>query len=165
MRNYTRNDYREVNGALREGAGQPPTASGAAAYYTRQTIAGMDRVFAESSGATEGIVVTRGVTDYRAMLGGNEPEVGMVYTDHGFVSTSTEDVARLGTAFTGGDNPMRMTIAVPEGTRAISSEPGVRDLLDPDEVVLDRGLSYRIVNDNGVDADGVRQIDVEVVRS
>jgi ADP-ribosyltransferase exoenzyme len=162
MRNYTTNDYRAVNSALRDGKGQlPPETS----YYTRQTVGGMDRAL-EGSTASRDLAVSRGVTDYQRMLDGHEPEAGTTWIDHGFVSTSTEDAAHLGGVFaSSGDNPMRMSIYVPKGTPAISQGPGQRrDLLDPDEVVLGRGLTYRVVRDNGQDGDGIRQVDVEVVR-
>jgi hypothetical protein len=50
-----------------------------------------------------------------------------------------------------------MTILVPQGTAALAaSSDGEKELL------LNRGLRFRIVRDNGV-VNGVRHVDVEVV--
>jgi hypothetical protein len=157
LRSYTGGGYREINGTLRSSKGEVPES---ASYFTQRDIAGVDAALAVRT-SSRAIAVTRGVTDHRALFDGQEPRAGMTWVDHGFVSTSVGDP---GSAFANGDAPMRMRILVPRGTRSASAGPRQRrDILDPDEVLLDRGLTYRVVRDNGMDAEGIRRVDVEVV--
>jgi hypothetical protein len=58
-----------------------------------------------------------------------------------------------------------MRLLVPAGVGAIEiSGPRDPDTLEGEsEVLLQRGLRMRVVADHGVDARGVRQLDVEVI--
>lgn len=150
---YAAGGYSDANGALRGSGGNldqiPPS-------YHRDIVDGLDGVMADGPPLAGDIVVRRGLVSGRRTFGGRTPEVGTEWTDHGFTSTTAMD--RPEKTFTG-DDGVEMRILVPKGTRAFSNSH-----LDPDEIVLDRGLTFRIVRDNGVDPyRGTRQFDVEVI--
>ncbi len=142
-----------LNTSLREAGGD---AGALQSGYERDTTRGLDKAFGESVIRRDAIV-QRGVADSRVTFGGREPAVGMEWVDHGYVSTTTNFHA--GEGFTGGRGGLQMKILVPKGTPAIAHDRH----LNAGEVVLKRGLKYRVVRDNGLDSDGVRQIDVEVL--
>lgn len=58
-----------------------------------------------------------------------------------------------------GLEPVAMTIIVPAGTGAVQ----MSELDFEAELMLERGLQFRVVADNGVDESGVRRLDVEVL--
>ena len=58
-----------------------------------------------------------------------------------------------------GQEPVAMTITVPAGTHAVQ----MSEIDHEAELMLERGLRYRIVADHGVDDGGVRRLDVEVL--
>lgn len=152
-------DYHEgwsanVNSALRTGEGDVPPGDARAARIAR----GMDEIMAGQS-LPRDIEVERGipVSALTRLLGG-EPTVGSTYTDHGFVSTTTTGRPRLSVD----EESAVLRIRVPKGTSALSTHrTGERGELDPGEVVLDRGLTYRVT---GVEVrDGRQHVEVEVV--
>lgn len=153
MREYGSIGFRVTNEALRSHRGSIP--DGPEQRFARRVTAGMDKAM-EHQSLPQDIVVTRGVKDISATLGGRTPVVGMEWVDHGFSSTSTGTKVYGTTGITNGAAQLR--ILVPKGTRAASS-----DRFDPGEVVLDRGLKYRAVRVSEPDDYGVRHIDVEVV--
>ncbi len=55
--------------------------------------------------------------------------------------------------------PVAMTITVPAGTGAVQ----MSEIDHEAELMLERGLRYRVVADHGVDDGGVRRLDVEVL--
>jgi ADP-ribosyltransferase exoenzyme len=55
--------------------------------------------------------------------------------------------------------PVAMTITVPAGTHAVQ----MSEIDHEAELMLERGLRYRVVADHGVDDGGVRRLDVEVI--
>jgi len=149
---YAGGAYDRVNGGLRSGAGN---IEGLAAY-DQELVGRLDTIMADQGGLSGDIVVRRGLASGRRTFGGREPAVGMEWTDHGYTSTTTS--GRAERTFTG-ESGVEMRILVPKGTRAFSN-----DHLDPDEVVLDRGLSFRVVRDNGRDPYyGTRQLDVQII--
>jgi hypothetical protein len=124
----------------------------------RRVVTELDRIVATSPLTKRDIVVYRGVSsDDKRMFDGKDPAAGFEFVDHAFVATTAGDSADpLWT----GNSGTQMRILVPAGTRAMSNP----DHLDYDEVLLPRGLRYRVVEDHGR-VDGVRHIDVEVVGS
>lgn len=142
-----------LNTSLRESGGDVGAIESG---YNRDTARGLDKGFGESAIRRDAIV-QRGVADYRVTFGGREPAAGMEWVDHGYVSTTTRYHAE--DRFTGGQGGLQMKMLVPKGTPAIAHDRH----LDAGEVLLTRGLKYRVVRDNGLDSDGVRQIDVEVL--
>lgn len=75
---------------------------------------------------------------------------GRTFVDHGFVSTYVETPRVRGS--------MVMRIVAPEGTPAISGGG-----LEARELVLGRGLTFRVVADHGTPGGTVRMLDVEIV--
>jgi hypothetical protein len=88
----------------------------------------------------------------------------MEWREDAYVSTTTD--AFTADAFADpkraeyeGTTPVVMRMIVPKGVGAL-------ELSDDDyesEVLLQRGLTMRVVRDNGVDATGRRRLDVEAV--
>ena len=164
---YGLEGYRSVTPALEaaKGADLPHSVD----YFIRRQVASLDSVMRPIK---REIVVTRGITPdvVRAIFGPDRRSLapGFEWTSRSFTSTSVSTAERLGPAFTGGAGGMRMRIIVPRGTKAMSSDPRLRrgelGALDPDEILLRRGLQFRVVADHG-EVDGIRQIDVEVVSS
>jgi len=160
---YGSSGHRETNTMLRKNKGEISEDHGD--RYSARVTRGMDEAMAGQS-LPHDIVVTRGVASTHAMLGGHEPAVGLTYVDHGFVSTSTAPGTYHLTGITPGGAQLRIT--APKGTKAFSVPNPVgyeRPLLDRGEVVLNRGLTYRMTRVSEPDSYGVRHIDVEVVPS
>lgn len=155
---YGENGADAANTALRTTGGHIDESTD---WRAAPVVEGMDAAFADAPTLSKDAVVARGVSRVNVTFGGAEPAVGMEWVDHGFVSTSASPRALR--QFTGADfgaNGLQMRILVPKGTKAISS----RDLLAGEqEVILPRGLKFRVVRDNGLDFDGIRQLDVEVL--
>lgn len=117
------------------------------------------------------IKVHRGVPDPHRLFGGEWRDgggnEGLTWHDPGYVSTSIDPLTADGFAKDPhhGDQPLVMTILTPKGTRAVrlgrhgsSATYNVED-----EVILNSGLSFVIVNDYGRGADGVHRVDVGVL--
>lgn len=117
----------------------------------------MDRAFARSPLARD-VVVWRG-------SGGSfefgDPDswpddmAGQEWTDPAFVS-ATPDETRVH------HDRVRMRIIAPTGTPAVHLRSPSRVELPESEILLGRGLRFRVVRDHGV-VDGARRLDVEVV--
>lgn len=104
----------------------------------------------------------RGIKNIRDIFGDKADGdlTGFEYTDHGFVSTTASQTSLdyLKDRYLGqGANPGHVTLKVPAGTRAAAAWQKI------EEIMLDRGLTYRVTADHGVDANGVRQLEMEVV--
>jgi hypothetical protein len=88
---------------------------------------------------------------------------GMQFTDHGFVSASAhpEWPKRYASHMQGPSNePVMFRILVPKGTGGVQlSEAGEA------EILLERGLSFEVVQDHGVGSDGLRRLDLRVVEA
>ncbi len=141
-----------VNDSLRQSKGDLSDARG----RVKDTAVPLDRGFAEHHPLDRDIVVTRGIQDIEATFGGRDPKPGLTWVDHGYVSTSSRMQGQRDIFH--GEAGAQMRILVPKGTRAMS-----HDSLELDEIVIDRGHTFRVVRDRGVDFDGIRQLDVEVV--
>lgn len=104
------------------------------------------------------VEVYRGIRDPAKVFGDawNDHDVtGLEWRDDAFVSTSGD--GRSSNAAFSGANGAVMRIVAPKGTKAV----GVTDYAEM-ELLLDRGLKYRVVKDNGV-VEGRRRLDVEVI--
>jgi hypothetical protein len=146
-----------VLGALREYQGHSgPTnralriAKGGA--VDSPVVRGLDKALAGHT-LDRDIVVRRAVSNPETTFDGHKLTPGTQWRDHAFVSTTSSE----GSPAFAGKGGVEMRILVPKGTKAISAGE-----LDPYEILLDRGLTFRVVRDNGVTL-GVRDIDVEVV--
>ncbi len=128
----------------------------------------------EHSRLTHDVEVHRGVSSV-AVFGraaSSKSLVGTVFRERAYASTTAdpavahEFIHRRGNR---GSSPVILTITVPKGTRAVQlsdvgppANPGsIRPTWHEGELLLQRGLAYRITGDRIVD--GVRQLDAEVV--
>lgn len=148
---YAQAGYLGINGNLRAGKGDDPR--------TKDHIAAIDKGM-RSSALTSDIRVTRGIKQQRKVFGDawNDTDVtGLEWRDDGFSST-TANSANAGRNFFSGGDGVLMNLYVRKGTKAISV--GNREVGEM-EILLNRGLKFRVVRDNGT-RDGLRRLDVEV---
>lgn len=178
-------DYQQngfvVNAILREGRVPKATefdSDGVGqAYAGRSAYEGLTSAMAsKKTRLSDDIVVERGIRNPRNVFGddwsdggGNE---GLTWDDAGFVSTTTSSAVskHFSSAAHEGHiegTPVVAKMYVPKGTNALRfGEHGSNPEYDWEkEVVLDRGMRYRIMNDHGLDAEGVHHVDVEVLGS
>jgi ADP-ribosyltransferase exoenzyme len=142
--------------------------------YIRQ----LDKAMAASP-LSDNVVVYRGVPAERthimtkwldeAGVTGKRDFTGLTWTDGGFVSTSTSKGFTQETFASAAqptkEPPILMRIVVPKGTGALHVSDAKVGLKES-ELLLDRGLTFRVVADHGV-ADrgyGARMLDVEVLQ-
>ena len=127
---------------------------------TRKMIKTLDDAMAKSK-LTDDVTVHRGVRNTHLIFGQPLPvgdATGFTWTDGGFPSTTVSESAV--DAFTdASSNTAVLSITVPAGVGAIK----ISDVDDEGEILLNRGLTFRVTRDNGV-VDGRRQLDVEVLR-
>lgn len=160
---YGSNAYEVVNPLLRQHKGKPDNYPAKldgrnSLYYTPQrakaTIEGLDAAFAYSK-TTKPVVVTRGMHDLK--LFGSRADgnlAGLEYVDPAYLSTSVR--SKAGNDFTGNGSGVSMRIFVPPGIPAVSSAG-----LDKDEILLGRGLRFRVVRDQTIG--NARHLDLEVI--
>jgi hypothetical protein len=115
---------------------------------------------------------------YERWMAGERPDLtGMRFRDKGYVSTSADP--RIDEAFGGrwartarempssDGEPIVMRIQAPKGTGAVAlgemGEIGPRGITGSAEILLDRGLTFEVTADHGVDDKGFRRLDVSVV--
>jgi hypothetical protein len=92
---------------------------------------------------------------------GERPDLtGMVWEDLAYSHTTVKpDILDYHARKIADLDPVAMKILVPKGTRAVQMSG--MDL--EGELMLERGLRFRVVKDHGADENGVRQWDVEVI--
>lgn len=155
---YIATGARELNANLRTG--------GPRTHVEEVAVDRLDAMINESP-LTDDVVVARGIANPRVMFGDRWIEdgdnTGLTWRDDAYVSTTTSDrVAEHFSRAVGG--AVRMNILLPRGTHAMH----LRNIADPDadydQLLVARGLTYRIIRDGGVDKRGTRQLDVMVVR-
>lgn len=146
----------DTNSGLRQGRGRKESLD----VEHRRIADELDRSMSSST-LHDDVVVYRGMNGRRAF--GSEDwndnpgsMVGAEFTDHAFSSTTTSP--GIAKEFTYSQTPVRMRILAPRGTHAITIDQG------ESEILLDRGLKFRIVSDTR-GSDGVREFDVEVAGS
>ncbi len=147
----------DVEGFARRGFVTPEQVQG----WIGEIDAAMD-----SSPLPEDVTTWRGIRSGQVIFGDqlDGDLTGAEWTEHAYVSTTTDVEVADGFA---GANPgaVQMRILTPAGTGAIE----ITDSVDrpgrhgESELLLQRGLRMRVVADHGVDARGVRQLDVEVL--
>ena len=158
---YAGSGFFRVNRGLQEAGDGPVPAEFA------EQIADVDRVIRLGS-LTDDAVLYRGLSAPERFLG-RPLRPGDEFTEHGYSSTSVDEVHA--TDFARGrsamdrpgerpENPTVLRLVAPRGQSAVQ----ISDLTFPGvgEVLLPRGLSYRVLADRGV-VDGVRQLDVELI--
>lgn len=162
---YRASGFQDINGMLREGDWQ----GNEHAWMVHSIDAAM-----EHSKLTHDVQVHRGVSnlDMFGSYGNSADLTGMEFREPSFASTTADpNVAHEFNRRRGNRGPRSaiLTIKVPKGTGAVqlsnlgpAPEPGkIRPTWDEAELLLDRGLTYRITGDRTVD--GVRQLEAEVV--
>lgn len=155
----------KINAHLR--SGEPIESAGHAdgGSYTPYMIMNDLKELLDFSVSKKDIVVHRGIKDPSSIFEDSwNPDgdnTGLTWIDKGFASTSvSEDVSK--DLFADGSTMMR--IVVPKGTHAVHLPPTEQLAEDELEILLNRGLKYRIVTDHGVDpTTSLRNLDVEVV--
>lgn len=156
LEDYQSASFIRINDALREGKIDP-------------AVRPIDAAMSISTLAAD-VVVYRGVRDSTKVFPGTtkgQDLTGIRWTDGAFVSTSYGPTPRFTKADPSGFDeagrvatapaPVQMRILVPAGTHALSSH-----VLDRSELLLDRDLTFRVVRDGGVDANGLHHVDVVV---
>jgi hypothetical protein len=162
---YRASGFQDINEPLRKGNWE--TSPHAWMVHDIDTAMGQSKL-------THDVQVHRGVSSLAMFgpAGSSSNLTGMVYRERAYASTTAdpavagEFVRRRGNR---GKNPAILTITVPKGTGAVQlsgigapPRPGsIRPTWNEGELLLQRGLTYRITGDGVVD--GVRQLDVEVV--
>jgi len=153
---YTGRWFSEINRFLR---GQPTQEHDR--DMIERHIENMDPAFGHSK-LTREVLVYRGVVNAHTMFGDRMlgDLAGMEWREEAYVSTTALERRTRTFLGQGGNGSVLMRILVPKGTGAIEGSPFNAEA----EVLLRRGLRLRVVRDNGVSPDGVRHIDVEVIR-
>jgi hypothetical protein len=139
-----------INADLREHGGRLDLLT----VRNRQTVETLDTVFARSELQQEAILYRRTPAlggPFGDLVNADRNLVGFTWTEDAYSSTSIAER-------TTGGSRVQIRIFAPRGTRAISHAT-----LDSDEVLLDRGTTFRVIADHGKDSRFNRVIDVEIV--
>jgi ADP-ribosyltransferase exoenzyme len=139
-----------INRGLRSNGGDPAQLE---QQRHRDAVDGMDSVMSSAHLSRDVVVYRKAATQDVFGSAAHGDMTGVTWRDHAFVSTSVVPCSV-------GGGLAQMRIVVPAGTSAFSHR-----LLDDDEMVLDRGLTFRIVHDRGGQSGEIRHLDVEVVVS
>jgi len=156
---FSGHGYIEVNAHLRDG--RSLSTEGKAGWATGQIDEAMGH-----SPLTHDVQVHRGVGHLRMLGEERKSYVGLEFRDAGFAST-TADPNVAAEYFGGEHGGAILDIRVPAGTKAIQlsgmgrkPRNGIRPPEHEAELLLDRGLTYRVIGDRVIK--GVRHLEVEV---
>lgn len=157
---YRSNGYGDINSLLRRGE-----VSFSPETLVQSWVDDLDHAMATSR-LSQDVRVMRGLEDADGIFGMlaemDDDLSGFEWTEHAFVSTtSSPDVLD----FFGVNGGVVLNIRVPAGTGAVqmSEVPGNKRGYDEAELLLERGLKMRVVQDHGHDRRNRRVLDVEVV--
>jgi hypothetical protein len=158
--NYKGDFFDDINGGLRRSGGKPLRGERGA------DVKAISAAMSESTLDSD-VAVYRGIEDAQRLFGaawpGDGDATGLEWEDPAFTSTTTSRrVADSFISFGGGrGKPVLMRILVPKGTHAIGMN-GFAFGNDPEyELLLDRGLRFRVAGDRR--ENGQRILDVEVI--
>lgn len=152
MRDYVSSYFYSINGQLRRGELDARVT---------ETVSRLDAVM-DQAALTKDVVAWRGIADAGRLFGDRLAGdlTGTEWLENAYTSTSA--LRAVATDFTYQSGQVLMRILVPKGTAALKlSEAMVGGQA---ELLLQRGLRFRVVADRGVSPQGFRLIDVEVVR-
>lgn len=181
LEEYRGSGYEDINAYLRAiGAGEHPDDIDPDGDF-KQTVSAIDLAMRHSK-LTQPVAVHRGVMGLETMLPGIDTKsslVGLEYVEDAFASTTVD--RRVADGFGGAG--VVLNIAAPKGVGAIQlskfydgamrggtpvanqNAKSISNVIhEPDfeaELLLQRGLRYRVVGDRTVN--GVRELDIEVV--
>jgi hypothetical protein len=144
---YSGAGFRQLNEALRKGSGVkhisrsivPNTHKGD--YRTTITLNGATAV-RHLDAAIDDSPVDHDTTLYRGTTAFHTPNVGDVFTDKGYTSTSSD--RNRAAVYYGGNGRLLWEITVPKGERALPIDEGPNT--HEKEVLLPRGSSFRITD-------------------
>jgi 2'-5' RNA ligase len=158
VREYQTSVDSEVNGSLREGR---ESSDPIAQMTLRDLDAGMANAKVDRD-----VAVYRGIRNPRRTFGpawdSRENNEGLTWQDKGFSSTTAS--AEVADNFVADSAAgVKMRILVPQGTKALHLPKTEALISDEQEILLNRGLTYRIIRDTKRDKFGIRLIDVEIV--
>lgn len=122
-------------------------------------VAALDTVL-DVSRLPEPVTVYRGITSHAFLGGGGSSLVGRTWSDPAYVSSTSNEVgAEVYAGSPGRGFAMRINLPAGFPAVAILDDEGGED--DEGEVLLPRGMTFRVTADNGI-ADGVHWVDVTV---
>jgi hypothetical protein len=151
LRDYQSSFYYAINGQLRRSEVGTLVAS---------RVAGLDSAMAASKLARD-VRVWRGITNSDRLFGAalERDMTGLEWRELAYTSTSADEHISAGFTYpgTGHQHPVLMRVFVPRGTGALTLGYAQQ------EILLQRGLRFRVVRDRGVSPRGFRLLDVEVV--
>jgi hypothetical protein len=153
---YTGSWYRSINIFLRTGHAPDPENLDTIRTY----ISGLDSAMKASKMEQEALV-WRSVHNAQMIFGDRLKNdlTGLEWGEESFVSTSAlRERTKLFLAGPTAKNRVQMRILVPAGTHAVEASGTSTEA----ELLIDRKTRFRVVRDNGIDENGIRQIDVEV---
>lgn len=165
LEEYQGGSYATINDLLRSGKTED---------YVQEWVDGVDDAMSISK-LPRDTVVYRGIRRPEVVFGaawkGSDSKVGLTWRDDGFTSTTVDRRVVDDPEFSGkaNEDAAIFRIVAPAGTSAIRlsdmAPPGgkITGVSEEAEVLLQRGLTYRVVADHGYDASGKRTLDVEVV--
>jgi hypothetical protein len=171
VRDYAGTGYNAINYALRmvDGDTQSLPNKIEGIYGNKSeitsTIAGLDSAMKKST-LSDDVLLYRGISDPEEIFGeewdDDSDMSGLTWFDGSYASTSTQsDIARR---FADEGAGVAMRILAPKGISAIGIEGVEKDskIVKPEsEILLNRGLTYRVIRDHMVN--GTRTLDVEVM--
>lgn len=162
LRNYRSITYSGINRRLRSGN---TDINDKADEAQQRAIDGIDSAMSASQ-LPQPVETYRGVFDEGNMFGGRlaGDMTGMEWREDAYMSTTVD--LNVAEGFSDdGDGAVLMHITVPAGTGAVqlSSASGGNTVHAEAELLLQRGLRLRVVADRGVDSNGIRRLDVEVI--
>lgn len=158
-------DYVGINGGLR---------SGNVDSFAQQRIDGIDRAMAASR-LKQDVLVYRGIRSPHKVFGNSwldsSSKAGLTWTDNGYTSTTVDKRVTTEAGFTDEHDSALMRIVVPRGVSAVrlsdmapAGTAALSSISHEAELLLDRGLTFRVVADHGYDGTTKRRLlDVEVV--
>jgi hypothetical protein len=155
--NYTGAYYKDINARLR---GKPLPADEEEPRVS-EWISGLDAAM-KASPLSRDVVVHRGIYNASTIFGDRLKGslLGMEWREDSYVSTTAVE-ARTSLFLSGSRARERLLIRilVPKGSKAVQASLKGAEA----EILLDRGQRFRVVADYGVNPQGIRQIDVELI--
>ncbi|WP_367128316.1 phage minor capsid protein [Saccharothrix sp. HUAS TT1] len=157
---YRGSGYQDINQWLRTGAGPASTTA----------VSRIDDAMAQST-LPRAVAAHRGITSPGRVFGASWNTVdvtGLEWVEKGYSSTTVDERVAKNFADQSFDQVI-MRLVLPKGARGLRlsdmAEPGEKavGIALEAEVLVSRDTRYRVVADHGVDAAGIRRLDVEVI--